>query len=29
MIFWAVAVFAIWLPGAIKASNLLGDERKE
>jgi len=25
MVFWAVAVFILWLPGAIKSSNLLGD----
>ncbi|HEY9280078.1 MAG TPA: hypothetical protein VIP51_08390 [Eoetvoesiella sp.] len=25
MIFWAVAVFVLWLPGAIKSGNLLGD----
>ena len=25
MIFWAIAVFLLWLPGVIKSSNLLGD----
>ncbi|AEC20360.1 hypothetical protein PT7_1820 [Pusillimonas sp. T7-7] len=25
MVFWAVAVFILWLPGTIKSSNLLGD----
>ncbi len=25
MVFWAIAVFILWLPGAIKSSNLLGD----
>ncbi|RTZ48099.1 DUF1404 domain-containing protein [Candidimonas sp. SYP-B2681] len=25
MVFWAIAVFLLWLPGAIKSSNLLGD----
>jgi hypothetical protein len=25
MIFWAAAVFVLWVPGAIKSSNLLGD----
>jgi len=25
MVFWAVAVFTLWLPGAVRASNLLGD----
>jgi hypothetical protein len=25
MVFWAIAVFLLWVPGAIKSSNLLGD----
>ena len=25
MIFWAVAVFVLWVPGAVKGANLLGD----
>ncbi len=28
MIFWAVAVFVLWVPGAIKSSNLLGNNER-
>ncbi len=27
MIFWAVAAFLVWVPGAVKGANLLGDGR--